>query len=575
MAIKGVIPAWIIFSVITTNAFAVMNPTGSTQPLQRFPIPGEIMVALKVASDKKATQSLNQTLKTVLDAASSSEILVTKSESGTITISKFITQDKNDSADKLIAKISKIPGVEWAAPNYLYVGDYREFAPNDPKANEQHHHMDMKSFEAWDITLGQEDIVVAVTDGSFDLAHEDMAGRYYANPDEIPDNGVDDDRNGYVDDIIGWNFASNNNNPDLTFDNDMWSAEHGTHVAGIVAANANNNIGIAGAAPGVRVMPLRWVGENSWTSEVVAKTYRYAVDNGARIITTSYNVDGFVDDKVYLAAVDYIFDKGVLLFNSAGNSGVEDSPRSAITKMVIVCATNGGGGTESDGLAEYSNYGKGIDVCAPGGHNTSSEMQILSAAPKSEYQRMAGTSMASPNAAAVAALIWSVHPEWNRDQVAAKLIAAADDITQINGERMRGKLGSGRVNSYHSVKEELPPPRIQKLLEVANGGTIGKMKEITVRFANVFDASSINSPSSWQLNRVNGGKSIPLTPKTKYVYGTNQLVFTFPTATLAPGTYEFVGSADMLKDPFGQKLDGNGDGTGDENFVVRFTVTGS
>ena len=331
-------------------------------------------------------------------------------------------------------------------PNYAYYGNYMEAsAPNDEHFSEQYHHTMIQTTEAWTMSKGSEEIIVAVTDNEFDMEHDDLVGQWWVNEGEIAGNGIDDDGNGYVDDVNGWDFVGQDN--ELGAD----TSTHGTHVAGIIAAKANNGLGGAGIAPNVKVMPLRWYGDEApWTSATIAETYRYAVDHGAKIINTSYNVDGFVDDQVYLETVRYVTEKGAIIFNSAGNSGQKNPARQKIEELVLVCSVKSGSEKDADKKSSFSNYGKGIDICAPGDPIYAPIQGRFNNA--SRYGTLSGTSMASPVAAAVAALIWSHNPNFSAEEVKQRLFESADDIEGRNWFWYKGLLGAGRVNAFKALK---------------------------------------------------------------------------------------------------------------------------
>ena len=312
----------------------------------------------------------------------------------------------------------------------------------------------MQNDLAWNTTLGDSSVIVAVTDDGVDLDHEDLAANIWVNTAEVGGvAGVDDDGNGYIDDFNGWDFSSGDNDPNPV---GTPPDSHGTHVAGIVAAATNNATGVAGTAGGATIMPVRFYGSGAWTSTVIFDSYTYATDNGADIITTSYNINGWVGDPTFTAGVQYAYDQGVLHFNSAGNGNELNPARQAFQQLVLVAST-----TSSDARSSFSNYGYGVDVAAPGS-------SIFSTLPNDTYGTKSGTSMAAPNAAGVAALIWSANPSWTRDQVAAQLMATADNIDALN-PGYEGLLGSGRVNSYRAVTETLAPPLIEDILGLPPG----------------------------------------------------------------------------------------------------------
>jgi serine protease len=409
--------ACFIFFIAAANALPLQNPN----KLLQVAIPGEFMV--KVRNDSNFLKT-RKNFKSILE---------TKTHS--------------------ILKVSSVKGLKnnedilWVQPNYEYIGNAMEAAPNDPMFSKQLHLKIMKAEQAWDITPGSAEVIVAVTDNGFHLEHDDLKNSYWKNKNEIPDNGIDDDNNGYIDDYEAWNFSENNNDPRST------GNSHGTHVTGIIAAETNNGIGIAGTAPGVKVMPIKFYGEGRWTSEVVASSYIYAVNNGAKIITTSYNIDGFVNDQVYLDVIKFVRDNEVLLFNSAGNGNKNNPPRIKYNKQVVlVCSTrsNPKKPTKVDVISKFSNHGTGIQICAPGDPILSTvNGEYLNA---SRYGEMSGTSMAAPNAAAVAALIWSKYPNFTAKEVLNKLYKTADNLDSRN-RRHRGMMGAGRVNALRALTE--------------------------------------------------------------------------------------------------------------------------
>lgn len=278
--------------------------------------------------------------------------------------------------------------------------------------------VDMNVPEAWNITTGDPTLVVAVTDDGVDFSHPDLAARMWVNVDEEPDNGVDDDDNGYIDDVNGWDFCEGDN---TVFEP---GNEHGTHVAGSIAASGNG-VGIAGVAPAVKVMALRFLGSDpSCGADAQAiDAIAYAAANGAKIINASW---GGTDVSTALgSAIELVPD--VLVVAAAGNGGddgIGDDndfdptfPASYDLPNILSVAA-----IHSEGhLTSFSNYGyESVDLSAPG-------EDILSTVPGGEYGLMSGTSMAAPHASGVAALAASVKPELLGDAPALRehLIATA------------------------------------------------------------------------------------------------------------------------------------------------------
>jgi hypothetical protein len=424
----------------------------------------------------------------------------------------------------------------------------------------------MKNNLAWDTTLGDPGIVIAVTDDGFELAHSGLNANYWTNPGEVTGDSIDNDGNGYVDDVNGWDFTYNDNNPAPA-----GTDTHGIHVAGIAAARTNNAIGVAGTAGASRIMAIRFYDSANgglWTSAVVAASFNYAVNNGAKIINTSYNIDGFVSDPTVNAAFQYLYNQGVLHFNSAGNNNQLNPARQAFHQTLLVVNT-----TSADVRSSTSNYGTGVDICAPG-------TSILSTLRNNTYGTNSGTSMAAPNAAGAAALIWSAHPTWTRDQVAAQLCGTADNIDAQN-PTLIGLLGAGRVNSFAAVTATLAPPKVKQVIGLPPDGGAGTITggTFTLRFNQIMSPATVNNPAAFSL--VNAGpdgafgtgddSSVPLT-WTNYLIGTNDIVFTLGGPPLSNGRYRLTALASVLKNPFDTPLDGDGDGTGGDSWTSTFVV---
>ncbi|MEM8677892.1 MAG: S8 family serine peptidase [Planctomycetota bacterium] len=458
--------------------------------------------------------------------------------------------------------LAGLEDVFWSSPNFVYDGpDARDFTPNDPQFGGQWHHGVMENTEAWDVTLGSSSIVIAITDDGVDLDHPDLNGAIWTNAGEVPGNGVDDDGNGYVDDVNGFNFRNNNSNVNaLSGDN------HGTHVGGIVSAEIDNGVGVSGTAGGTTIMPLKWYDGGSWTSAMVANSFAYAADNGAQIVNSSYNMDVWSSNAVVMSAFQYMYDAGVLHFNSAGNSGALNPSRQVFEQSLLVANT-----TISDTRSGSSNYGDGIDIAAPGSAILSTVI--------GGYASFSGTSMAAPNAAAVAALIWSANPTWTREQVVAQLLATADNIDASNPNFI-GLLGAGRVNSARALTETLAAPQIASVEGLPLDGataTANSVTDFTLRFDQFLDPDSVLDPSNYDLRQA-GADGVydtaddvihTLTPETTYMVGTNEFDVSIDAA-LGNGNYRVQISS--LQNPFNTPLDGDGDGTGGDPFERFFSV---
>jgi subtilisin family serine protease len=271
---------------------------------------------------------------------------------------------------------------------------------------------------AWALADGRlHEVVVAVIDTGLDWNHADFGwDQVWRNTDEIPDNGIDDDQNGYVDDMIGWNFLDDSNNP---FDLDG----HGTFVAGIIAADTNNATGIRGINPAARIMVLKALNTFGHTrASYIAEAIVYAVDNGARIINLS--VGGAETTRIEEEALAYAAARGVVVIVAAGNEGLEvtDWGPAGSDHVITVASTD-----FDDVRTVFSNWGRGIDMAAPGldilslrARRTDTMRDISGVeyeraaafvGADRRYYRASGTSFSAPIVAGAASLLLSSRPE--------------------------------------------------------------------------------------------------------------------------------------------------------------------
>jgi subtilisin family serine protease/PKD repeat protein len=369
------------------------------------------------------------------------------------------------------------PNVEYAVPEQkMQLMDM----PDDPMYPDQQHLPQVMAEQAWTIHKGengQEEVVVAIVDTGVEWYHDDLQNNTWQNLGEDSDedghtvemsagelildpgdvNGIDDDGNGFTDDLIGWDFyeemtEGDGSNPDPNESNSV--GFHGTHCAGIAAATSDNGIGVSGISWNIKYMAVQADENNTltWGWEGII----YAADMGADIISCSWGGPITELDPFVTEIIAYAKNSGCNVVCAAGNENHSRLYSPAHYPGVIGVASVNGDDTRTG----YSNYAPGVDVSAPGG---GLEGGILSAMPGNSYDVLWGTSMATPLVAGLMGLVKSYHPDWTNDQVAAQVIATCDNIDTLNP--MYGNmLGSGRINAFRALAETgSTPPQELKL----------------------------------------------------------------------------------------------------------------
>ncbi|MGD9694906.1 MAG: S8 family peptidase [Thermoleophilia bacterium] len=304
-------------------------------------------------------------------------------------------------------------------------------APNDPGYSGQWALPRIGAPAGWEMAAGAQPVVVAVIDGGVRYDHADLAARMWTNAREVPGNGLDDDGNGYVDDVRGWDFVGADGDPRPADNTDR----HGTHVAGIIAAQRDNGIGVAGIADNARIMPIRFISSGGGDVSAGIAGLRYAVANGARVANLSWGSDTYVP-----ALCDAVADAtaaGVVVVAAAGNEGRDNDarpmwPASCPATDLITVASTGASGSQ-DALSPFSSYGAtSVDLGAPGD-------DILSTIPGG-YGLLSGTSMAAPLVSGVAAVVRGRHPGLAAWQVREALLAGGTPLPSLAGRTVSGRL---------------------------------------------------------------------------------------------------------------------------------------
>lgn len=465
-----------------------------------------------------------------------------------------------------IQALSLDPSVDYAEPNYLIAAGV---TPNDSRFSTQwalhntgqtggSNDADIDAPEAWDLHTGN-DVIIAVIDTGVDYNHSDLAGNIWTNTGEVPGNGRDDDGNGYVDDVRGWDFANNDNNP-------MDDHNHGTHVAGIIAAKGNNANGIVGVNWSARIMPLKFMTATGQGSTFAAiQAIEYAVANGARVSNNSWGGPGF--SRALYDAIRAANTAGHVFVAAAGNANLNNDTRPEypasfnLANIISVAATD-----SNDRRASFSNYGaRTVDLGAPG-------VSILSTIRGNNYRTFSGTSMASPFVAGVAGLMLAGRPGLSVAGLKSALLDTVDPVASLNGSTVSG----GRLNVFKALSQVMagaaaaptPSPTPAPVSVSINPGSAALVAGDTLRFS----ASGGTSPYVWSVSNT-AIASISATGLLS-TFSAGSLIITATDAggnAATTGTVQITALAAQAPDPLVISPMSSSVGVGQ---TLRFTATG-
>jgi len=382
--------------------------------------------------------------------------------------------------------LARAPGVRFAEPDYFAQA---ELIPNDPRWADQWGPQRIGADQAWDRVPAVHGLMIAVLDSGITLDHSDLKARIWTNPGEIPDNGIDDDQNGKIDDVHGWHFYTcvgpgtcpgQDNNI-----RDDYGHGHGTQVAGIIAADSNNGIGIAGLAWQATILPVKVLDEfGSGAYSDIAEGIVYATDNGATILNLS--LGGSDPSETLRAAVHYALNRNRVVIAAAGNNGKAIQYPAAIEGVIAVGATD-----RADQQASFSNGGPELDLVAPG-------VDILSTSRYYDgYFVASGTSFAAPHVAGVAALVWAAAPALTALQVRETLEQTAVDLGPVGYDT---GTGYGRLDAAAAINRVLgvlptPAPTSSPTTSATPSPSPGPPSTPTPSWTPTFTPTSLLLPS--------------------------------------------------------------------------------
>jgi subtilisin family serine protease len=405
--------------------------------------PGELLV--RFADPATSTQTKNSILSSILGCACSPVV----KEYSIVPGLTLIELPSGTTVEQARASLSHSPYILYTGPNYKVKANV---IPNDPRFSDLWAmnntgqsggvvDADIDAPEAWDMYTGSSSIVVAVADTGVDYTHPDLMANRWVNTGEIPGNGLDDDDNGYIDDVYGYDFVNGDGDP-------MDDHEHGTHVSGIIGAVGNNGLGVVGVCWTVKIMALKVLDEEgSGEFGEIISGIQYAVANGARVINASWG--GYFsqqDSQGLYDAISAARSAGVIFVAAAGNDSLDNdatlpphNPSSYnLDNIIAVMAT-----TNTDVRASFSNYGfTTVDLGAPG-------FNILSTIPGGSYGFRSGTSMAAPHITGACALLLSADPNLTYTEVKGYLMDYSDPLPSLTSFCVSG----GRLNLFNAVSE--------------------------------------------------------------------------------------------------------------------------
>ena len=492
----------------------------------------------------------------------------------------FAKLQSNTTVQQTLQTLLQDPNVEYAEPNYQVHA--MQTIPDDADFDSLYglHNTgqtlgvvdaDIDAPEAWDIQTGT-DVVIAVIDSGVDYNHVDLRDNMWTNEGEIPNNGIDDDGNGFVDDYRGWDFANNDNDP-------MDDHFHGTHVAGTIAAAGNNGIGVVGVNWNARIMPLKFLDANgSGSLQSAIGAIEYAAKMGARVSNNSWGGGPF--SQALHDAIVNAENQGHLFVAAAGNDGTNNDFQPTypatydLPNIISVAATD-----HRDGLASFSNYGANtVDLGAPG-------VDIYSTAPGNSYRVLSGTSMATPHVTGVAGLLFATNPSLTYQEVKAALLEGVDPVTSLASRTIT----KGRLNAFNALTSVQGTVQINpNSAQVAVGATVQ------------FNASGGTAPYTWSTDNptlasidanglliglTTGSVTVTATDSTGLSGSSNSIEVTQTTitpasATLAPGqTLQFTATAGTppytwsSSDPTVASIDSSGLLTAEQAGSTTITAT--
>ena len=459
-----------------------VNETGHTKPQAPHAdsVPGEILVRFRTGA--AATKQPASSVLTLRAAGTDVPVRVERFEASEAVEGLRLAHVAPEQTEAAIVALRARPDVLYAEPNFIR---HKSATPSDPRFNElwglQNTGQsggaagaDIGAVQAWDTTTGSRNVVVAVIDEGIDVNHPDLQQNIWRNPGEIPNNGVDDDGDGYVDDVNGFDFVHNDGTVfdganDATNETDA----HGTHVAGTIGAVGNNGVGVVGVNWQVSLMSLKFLGADGGTTSDLLRALAYAKlmrdrwvssggTQGANVRVTNNSYGGAGYSQAEFDAISALNDSGILFVAAAGNESEDNNTVHAypatydLPNIISVAALD-----RTDKLASFSNRGaRTVHLGAPGA-------AVLSTTPNNTYSYFDGTSMASPHVAGTAALVLAAHPDFTLARLRAALLFGGTTTQVLDATTITGRRVSATGALQNATEIDTTPPTAVNDLHIA------------------------------------------------------------------------------------------------------------
>ena len=526
------IAAFVVLSCVACAATLLLQ-TSQAAPAQKPPslgnakeldyVPGEILVRFR---DKEATRGVaalsERTELQVQDNGKQIPVTIESLGLRTEMVRGLrLARVPADETLRAVAALRSRPDVLYAEPNYIWK---KMQIPNDPRFGEQTNLRNVanpssaiNADSAWDITTGSSNVAVGIVDEGIEINHTDLAANIWTNPGETAGNGIDDDANGFIDDIHGWDFLHDDSSvydgPGTNPDGSPVDA-HGTHVAGIIGAVGNNGIGIAGINWQVTLVPLKFIGPTGGSTTNVLRAYDYALKlkqawessggtRGANLRVLNNSYGGRANSQVAGDAIRTLSNAGILFIAAAGNDARDNDRFPVYPANYKIPNIVSVGSSDSTGLlAAFSNYGRRtVDTSAPGS-------LILSTIPGNLYARASGTSASAPHVTGTAALVMAAFPNISMKRLRAAVIYGGSPGSQ---ETSSARRANARGSLDNAAEADITPPAAVSNLEIVppqnnnvyalrwnapgdDGANIGKVSQYEIRFAD----TDFTAPGSFE-----------------------------------------------------------------------------